>query len=524
MSAKQERLIVVSNRLPFIVKRNGSTWHTEAAAGGLTSALKPVLLQRGGTWIGWPGTSDVSPELDLALEEACTNDGYQVEPVQLDKDEIHNFYHGFSNEVVWPLFHDLQSLCNFDPVYWRSYCAVNQKFARAVAATAQADDFVWVHDYHLMNVAQDLRALNFSSRLGFFLHIPFPSFDLFSKLPWCNQIIEALLQFDLLGFQTVRDRRNFVHCARVMVRDLQVEGRGQSTTLRTATRQVRVGAFPISIDFGALARDAAAPEVEHKVQALRAAMPACKLMLGIDRLDYTKGIPHRLRAFHELLKQSPHLRERISLLQVVVPSRVTIPQYEELKTTIEQLVGRINGEFMRPGGWVPVWYVYESQTPTDLLAFYRAADIGLVTPLKDGMNLVAKEYCATRIDDDGALILSEFAGAAAELDAGALLVNPYDVEGVAAAIRSAFEMSADERRARMRGLRQSIRLHDVFAWVNSFLRAARNSGPQGRSQAPGRSPSAPSRAHARDALGAQAMPIGAAELFFPEDALAQKAL
>ena len=473
MDVKRHRLILVSNRLPFVFHRHkNGAWRVEPGAGGLVSALLPMLRHRGGTWIGWPGTSDASDELDPILVKTSADAGYALQPVHLTAEEVHDFYYGFSNEVIWPLFHDLQSLCNFEPKYWRTYCEVNRKFAQIIMCNSNEGDFIWVHDYHLMNVAMELRNLGCTSRIGFFLHIPFPPLDLFVKLPWCARLINALLEYDLVGFQTSRDRRNFVQCVKALVKDAQMGGKGQIVTAIVDAKEVRIGAFPIGIDFNAFLRQSATPQVAAKAKELHTLLPNRRLVLGIDRLDYTKGIPHRLNAFQNLLTRYPDLREKISLIQVVVPSRVGIPDYNDLKTSIEQMVGRINGEFVRPGGWVPVWYVYGSLTRVELLAYYRAADIALVTPLKDGMNLVAKEYCASSIEEDCVLILSEFAGAAAQLRRGALLVNPYDIEGVADAILHAYEMDAAERRGRMRRLRRSIREYDVFWWMDSFLSAA----------------------------------------------------
>ena len=472
MQGKRHRLIVVSNRLPYVFHRDNGGWRIEPGSGGLVSALLPVLRNRGGTWIGWTGAPDRCDALEAILAETSAEAGYTLQPVHLDAQQVHDFYHGFSNEIVWPLFHDLQSLCNFEPRYWRAYCDVNRAFARVIMDNCAEQDFVWVHDYHLMNVAADLRKMGFTARIGFFLHIPFPPLDLFVKLPWCGRLIRALLEYDLVGFQTARDRRNFVQCVKALASDAQIYGKGQVVTAVIGAREVRIGSFPIGIDYNAFLRHSATPQVAAKSQELHALLPKRRLVLGIDRLDYTKGIPHRLNAFHDLLSRHPNLREKISLIQVVVPSRVDISDYNELKTTIEQMVGRINGEFVRPGGWVPIWYVYGSLTRTDLLAYYRAADIALVTPLKDGMNLVAKEYCASSIEEDCVLILSEFAGAAEQLGRGALLVNPYDIEGVADALLHAYEMDAAERRGRMRSMRRSIRKYDVFWWVDSFLDAA----------------------------------------------------
>jgi trehalose 6-phosphate synthase len=285
-------------------------------------------------------------------------------------------------------------------------------------------------------------------------------------------LLNALLAYDLIGFQTLRDRRNFLDCLHHLTKGVGVRGRGrQVLTLHAGEREVRVGSFPISIDFNGFVKRAANPEVSAKVAELKRLLPNRQLILGVDRLDYTKGIPHRLAAFRNALQRYPALHERVTLVQVVVPSRVDIPQYHALRTQIERLVGEINGEFTRPGGWVPIHYVFRTLTRADLLAYYRTAQIALVTPLKDGMNLVAKEYCACSIEEDCALILSEFAGAAVELQRGALLVNPYDVEGVADAIYRAYTMTDAERRARMRRLRRAIREHDIFWWVDSFLRA-----------------------------------------------------
>jgi trehalose 6-phosphate synthase len=473
MAQTRERLIVVSNRLPFVFRRGeNGLWRIEPGAGGLVTALLPVLRHRGGMWIGWPGSAEDAPEMGSELAAAGANAGYTLRAVRLGADEVRNFYEGFSNEIIWPLFHDMQLLCNFDPVYWRTYCEVNCKYAQAVNAAAGPRDFIWVHDYHLMNVAAELRALGCASRLGFFLHIPFPSPDIYLKLPWRRDLLDALLHYDLIGFQTARDRRNFLQCVRTLLEDIEVEGRGQVLEVVAAGRKVRIGHFPISIDFNAFMRQASAPEVAARAAELHKLLPRRKLILGIDRLDYTKGIPLRLKAFHDVLTRHPELRERISLIQVVVPSREDIREYGALKTEIEQLVGKINGSFVDPGGWVPVWYVYRGLSRLDLLAYYRAADIALVTPLRDGMNLVAKEYCACSIEEACTLILSEFAGAAEQLARGAILVNPYDVEGVAEAIYRAFRMDEAERQARMRGMRRSIRRQDVFWWVDSFLRAA----------------------------------------------------
>ena len=472
------RFVVVSNRLPYAFRREpGGGWTAHAGSGGLVTALLPVLGDRGGTWIGWPGASGEPGEFDAALATAGAEAGYALAAVDLSDAEVRDFYHGFSNAVLWPLFHDLASLCRFEPAYWQAYREVNRRYAECAHARVQRGGFVWVHDYQLMLVGAQMRALGTAARLAFFLHIPFPAPDVFLKLPWRQALIEALLEYDLVGFQTHRDRANFVACVNALCPGVRFAGRGAIQTAVGRQGTMRVGTFPISIDYNAFMRAAAEEPVAVKARELHALLPRRKLVLGIDRLDYTKGIALRLQAFQSLLERHPDTHGQLSLIQVVVPSREDIPEYKAMKLDIEQLVGRINGAFARPGGWVPVWYEYRSLTRLELLAYYRAADIALVTPLKDGMNLVAKEYCACSIEEDCVLVLSEFAGAAEQMRDGALLVNPYDVEGVAEAVRLAHNMPWEQRVARMRALRRSIRRDDVFAWVDSFLRAANAAVP-----------------------------------------------
>jgi trehalose 6-phosphate synthase len=466
------RLVVVSNRLPFTLVREGADWRIEPGSGGLVTALRPVLQNRGGRWIGWSGV--VEEELAdprAVLARSAERFGYELVPVSLTAAERDGFYHGFSNEVIWPLFHDLLSMCRFHPSYWHAYEAVNRKFAKETAAGAQPEDFIWVHDYHLMGMAGELRRLGISSRIAFFLHIPFPPLDIFLKLPWRFPILRSLLEFDLVGFQTIRDRRNFLQCARLLLPEASITGKGAVVRVRWEGREVRVGTFPISIDARSYSRLARRADVIEKTESLKQDEGARQIVLGIDRLDYTKGIPQKLEAFRWMLQKDPEQRGKVTLVQVAVPSREDIPGYREHRAAIEGLVGEINGQFTR-SGWVPIHYIHRSLEGPRLPAYYLAADVALVTPLKDGMNLVAKEYCATRLADDGVLVLSEFAGAAAELQTGALLVNPYDVEGVADTLRRALAMPEEEKKARMRRLRRIVRERDIYHWLDAYLRAA----------------------------------------------------
>jgi trehalose 6-phosphate synthase/phosphatase len=462
------RLILVSNRLPFTLEAAGGKRIVTPSTGGLATALVPVLRERGGTWTGWSGTTGEIPEAPFA--EAARDAGCDIVPVALTEAERDEFYYGYSNEVIWPLFHDLQDFCVFEPAFWQTYKAVNERYAEVIAQHCQANDFIWVHDYHLMYVAQALRARDLRATLAFFLHIPFPPDDIFTKLPQQQRLLRALLKFDLLGFQTRRDLRNFLQCVRRVMPDAKVLPHGELHSVRFDKREIRVGPFPIGIDFESFKKGAISEKVTRRSRELRDAFPGCQLILGVDRLDYSKGIPERLRAFRNALERYEQLRGRVILIQVVVPSRVEIPKYHEFKDRIDRLVGDINGRFSTDA-WLPVHYHFRSLDHDDLLAHYRASEIALVTPLKDGMNLVAKEYCACCIDQNGVLILSQFAGAAEQLKSGALLVNPYDVEQVADTILKAFRMDHAQRSARMKRMRRVVRNENVFSWMESFLKA-----------------------------------------------------
>jgi len=466
-----DRLVIVSNRLPIALTRvDMGQWQVQPSPGGLVTALTPILSERGGLWIGWPGTLEKIDFHEL-IAGAVQDSGYVLEPVSLSKEEIDQYYYGFSNEIIWPLFHDLQTRCNFDPAYWKMYQTVNNKFARVIAENAKRDDYIWVHDYQLMLVAKELRTMGVENKVGFFLHTPFPPMDIFVKLPWWTQILSALLEYDVVGFQTRRDRNNFAYCIETMLKGVQVDARKQVSTMKTPKREIGIGSFPISIDFRDFARLAASPVVSQAATQLREAIPNQQIVLGVDRLDYSKGIPEKLRAFRNALERFDNLRGKITLVEIAVPSRDDIPEYQTLRTEIEGLVGEINGRFSQ-SGWTPVHYMFRSLERTELLAYYRAADIALITSLKDGMNLVAKEYCAAKVDRSGVLVLSKFAGAATQLDRDSLLVNPYDIEGVAEAIYRAYSMDVDERRRRMHRLRKAVARRDIFWWADSFLQAA----------------------------------------------------
>lgn len=464
------RLVIVSNRLPITINQFGNEWQVEPGAGGLVTALAPLMKAKKGVWVGWPGCGQEAP-IDKLIDSFAKDRGYILRPVPLTDDEVEKYYRGFSNESLWPLFHDLLGNCIFNLENYRVYDAVNRRFAQVTADVSSDEDIVWIHDYQLISSGWYLRQLNPDRRLLFFLHIPFPSSDLYRRLPWSKGLLVSLLAYDLVGFQTLRDHRNFINCVISLVEGVEVRSRHRNhTILRYGDRLIKAGHFPISIDFNAFSERAVAEDVAEAAWYLHENYEEKQLILGIDRLDYTKGIPERFNAFERALEKYPDLRQKVSLLQVVIPSRTMVPDYIDLKGQLEQLAGRINGRFSEHG-WVPLHYHFRSLESVQLLAHYRTAEIALVTPLRDGMNLVAKEYCACSIDNKGVLILSKFAGAADQLGKHALLVNPYDIEKTADAIYRAFSMTQAERRRRMQLMRNQIRRNDVHRWLETFITA-----------------------------------------------------
>ena len=464
-------LVIVANRLPVdrVETPDGSTgWRR--SPGGLVSAIEPVLRGYDGVWMGWPGgtSQDLEPFED---------DGLALVPLAMSADDIEGHYEGFSNATLWPLYHDLVAKPQFHREWWDSYVEVNQRFANAAAEQAAEHATVWVHDYQLQLMPRMLRELRPDLRIGFYLHIPFPPAELFQQLPWRRQILEGLLGADLVGFQLPGGAQNFVRLVRQRVghkthRDLVYLPDGRS---------VRAAAFPISIDAKGFEDLATAPATVARTEEIRAALGnPRKVFLGVDRLDYTKGIHARLRAFSELIDDGQFDVEDAVFVQVAVPSREQVEQYQILRDETERLVGRINGEHGQIGR-PAVHYLHTSLSREEMAAFYRVADVMVVTPYRDGMNLVAKEYVACRHEDDGALVLSEFAGAADELRQ-AWLVNPYDINGMKAALLAAYQADDQELTRRMRAMRKQVIQHDVAAWADSFMtcpgRAGRPSARQ----------------------------------------------
>lgn len=454
------RLVVVANRLPVRRVRRGGRQEWETSPGGLVAALTPVLQETEGIWIGWSGVPGSS------APEPFEHDGIRNHPLPLTEGEVEDYYYGFCNGTLWPLYHDAVRPPEFHRHWWRPYVEVNRRFARAVAESWQPGDLVWVQDYHLQLVPGMVREACPEARIGFFLHIPFPAVELFAQIPWRGRILEGMLGADVVGFQTRLTAQNFQRAAR-----RYAEAKGAGKTMRYEDRQVLVDRFPISIDFETYEGAAASPEAEETAAKLRADLGDPEvLVFGVDRLDYTKGIDIRLRALEALFERRPDLVPELVFLQVAAPSREEKEEYQEMRTRIEELVGRINGEHGTPEH-VPIRYQYGAIPHEDVVQHYLAADVMLVTPLRDGMNLVAKEYVASRRDEEGVLVLSEFTGAVYELRVGAITVNPYDIDGVAAGLEEAVEMPPAERRRRMRRMRRRVRRNDVHRWARSFLEA-----------------------------------------------------
>ncbi|MFT5729509.1 MAG: trehalose 6-phosphate synthase/phosphatase [Desulforhopalus sp.] len=475
---EESNIIIVSNRLPFIFKRGSDgNINVSKGSGGLVTAMAPILEQRGGTWIGWPGyvqESDTDENL-LAKIQGVTS-GYSVKPVMITSDELKNYYEGFSNSIIWPLFHDSTDKCLFLPEYWKSYKVVNEKFASTICQHAADTDFIWIHDYHLLLVGTYLRKKQIDNHIGFFLHIPFPPIDTFERCPWRFELLVAMLDYNILGFQTIQDKRNFIGCLKKTVQnvgiDVKVELDETLSELTFGDRRIRIGVFPISIDYNDFFDRSKGEKVGQRTEKIRNNILNNRVILGVDRLDYTKGIPAKLQTFRLFLNLFPEFQKKVRLIQVVVPSRREISAYADLKLKIEQLVGEINGKF-GTSDWLPVQYMFRTLTRNELISLYRISEVALITPLKDGMNLIAKEYCASNVDENGVLILSEFAGAAQQFYQDAILVNPYDFEGTTTAISKAFNMSLQERKKRMRNLRQNVQSQDVFWWLSSFLNATK---------------------------------------------------
>ncbi|WP_425060279.1 hypothetical protein SCACP_09560 [Sporomusa carbonis] len=466
-----KRLLVVSNRLPVTIDKKQGEYIFKESVGGLVSGFSAyfnslqntAFTEKDSVWIGWPGLS-VEMSDQPAIRERLSKE-FGAFPVFLDEATMDKFYLGFCNKTIWPLFHYFFSLTKFEDDLWEQYVAVNKVFCDAVCQIARPDDVIWIHDYHLMLLPEMLRQRMPDVPIGFFLHIPFPDYEIFRLLPrrWGAAIMEGLLGADLIGFHTIDYTQHFLNSVARILGLAHALGR-----VRIGERTVRVDTFPMGIDFAKYHETAKQPRVIRESERLRRMLGDRKIILSVDRLDYTKGIANRLEAFALFLEQNPHWQEKVTLALVVVPSRVGVDQYQSMKRNIDETVGRINGRFgtLR---WVPIVYQYRYLPLSPLVALYSASDVALITPLRDGMNLVAKEYVAAKADNQGVLILSEMAGAAKELDQ-AIMVNPNSIEEIAGSIKEALEMPEHEQQRRNQGMQVLLAKYDVIRWADLFIK------------------------------------------------------
>ena len=456
MSAEQRsRLVVVSNRVAATTKG--------VRAGGLAVALLDALKESGGLWFGWSGKVSDSTRVSTRQIERGRLSAVTAD---LSNEDYEEYYNGFANRTLWPLFHYRTDLTRFDRDDYQGYIRVNQRFAHALKPLLRADDLLWVHDYHLIGFGEELRRMGAQQTMGFFLHIPFPSPEVLTALPVHEVLVRALFAYDVLGFQSESDRRSFLDFVTTEAGGrIDPEGRAHAYG-----RRVDTAVFPIGIDSSEFARYAVSGEAKTHAGRMARVLRDRLGVIGVDRLDYTKGLPERFRAFARFLEAYPENRGRVSFVQLAPPSRADVPEYVDIRRELEGLAGSINAEFSE-FDWTPLRYINRSFSRRALAGIFRLARVGLVTPLRDGMNLIAKEFVAAQASrDPGVLVLSRFAGAARQGADGALIVNPYDIQGVADAVHSALGMSLSERKERWQSLIASVREHDVTAWRESFVR------------------------------------------------------
>ena len=463
------KTIIISNRLPVQLQISNGGITAIPSVGGLATGMKSVHSGGDGLWIGWSGLTDedipksLAPKIDQALaEHGCSKVG-------LTQSDIDGFYFGFSNRTIWPLFHYFMEYTEFELDFWEVYKSVNQKFADAILEKSDADDVIWVHDYQLMLVPQMVKEKRPDATIGFFLHIPFPSNEIFRTMPWREEVLWGLLGSDLIGFHTYDYERHFLSAVRRLL-GLEVS----FNDIFVENRVVKVDSFPMGIDYKKFHEAAKKKEgtkqksdLQKKLDSHKASAPGTKLILSIDRLDYSKGIAKRINAFEYFLNKYPEYKEKVRLIILAVPSRSNVPQYQVLKKEIDELVGRINGE-LATINWTPIWYFYRSLPFENLIDLYTSSDIAWLTPLRDGMNLVAKEYIATRTDKTGVLILSEMAGSAYEMNE-ALLINPNNFEEQADTLKAAITMPEEEQASRIDFLQKRLKRYNVEVWANLFM-------------------------------------------------------
>lgn len=460
---KKGKLIFVSNRLPVTVEKKKEKVNYKQSMGGLATGLGSFYQSWDSIWVGWSGIAieSINGGEKTEIEEKLLKK-YKNYPVFLTREEVRDFYYGFCNRTIWPLFHYFPSYTVYDKDFWDAYVKVNLKFCEAVLDRAEEDDTIWVHDYQLMLLPELIRQKLKKARIGFFLHIPFPSFEVFRLLPWGRDILRGLLGADLVGFHTNDYVRHFLSSVR---RLLGYEHRFNNVF--TDRRVVCADVFPMGIDYKRYSGAPKDERIRREINAIEKKLGGRRIILSVDRMDYTKGIIHRLEAFHHFLKTYPQYRERVTLILIAVPSRTGVDTYVQLKREVDELIGRINGKYGTIG-WTPIWYLYRALPFHALTALYYVADVALVTPLRDGMNLIAKEYIATKGSRPGCLILSGMAGAVHELGE-AVVVNPHNIEQVSSAIKEALELSPQEQVRTNAAMQDRLKRYNVVRWAHDFV-------------------------------------------------------
>jgi trehalose 6-phosphate synthase/phosphatase len=454
------KTIIVSNRLPVSLRLKQGKFEFKPSAGGLATGLGSIYKEGENIWIGWPGNDVESQEQREEIIEELKS--LKMAPVFLTKQDIEEFYEGFSNGTIWPAFHYFTQYINYEQSHWDTYVQVNKKFCEAILEKADPDDTIWVHDYQLLLLPQMLRQLLPNATIAFFQHIPFPSYEIIRMLPWRKEILNGMVGADLIGFHTYDDMRHFLSSAGRLL-----GMRDESGYIQSENRLINVDSFPMGIDYDKFVSQAKSSKTLEKVEKFKQYLGDQKLLITIDRLDYSKGIPQRIKAFDSFLHENPEFQGKVSMIMVVVPSRTKVKTYIELKEEIDTLVGKINSDFSTLN-WVPVHYFYRSFPFEELSAFYNMSDIALVTPLRDGMNLVCKEFVASKTDQRGVLILSEMAGASKELQE-AILVNPNDMARLTSSIKEALDMNEEDQKTRISSMQESLKRYDIFQWVDVFM-------------------------------------------------------
>ncbi len=467
---QMNKTIIISNRLPLKVNIDNGKLNIEPSVGGLATGLKTVHNDGNSLWIGWSGLTEEEMDEHQAEEVRKLVKEAKCDSVSLTQNDLENFYYGFSNRTLWPLFHYFMEFTEFEKEYWESYKTVNQKFADKVLEHVEDGDTIWVHDYQLLLVPKLIKDKKPNTTIGFFLHIPYPSYEIFRTFPWREELLEGMLGADLIGFHTYDYERHFLSSVK---RILRLDVNFNEITYHD--RIVKVDSFPMGIDYDKF-HDSAIKQKSEENSELQKRLnehidssPDARMILSIDRMDYTKGIPNRIRAFEYFLNKYPEYKEKVRLIMLAVPSRENVPQYQKLKRDTDELVGRVNGEFSTVS-WTPIWYFFRSMPFNNLIDLYSSSHVAMITPVRDGMNLVAKEYVATRTEQDGVLILSEMAGASKEMNE-AMLINPNNFEEIADTLKYALEMPLEEQKSRMKILQKRLKRYTVEKWAEEFMKS-----------------------------------------------------